>query len=712
VTGIRAALLVASATYDDPELRLLRAPAEDAVDLSKVLGDARIGGFTVRMVVDRPKHEVELEIEEFFADRRPDDLLVLYFSCHGIRRPLQPLYFATRTTQLNRLASTAVSSEWVNDRMAECRSKRIVVLLDCCYSGAFTKRFAAKAGRTVDVAERLQGNGRVVLTASEAMEYAFEDEQLKEGTGHRSLFTNAIVEGLKTGHADLDGDGDIAVTELHEYVLERLLPRQRPTISALQVSGPLYLARSVQGPRPLPAQPAAPGISDQGVVPSGNGTATRSPESRLARVFMLLTVLVLLGVVIAMRAEGRNVGGRAACNDQFSCVVYKPGEPVKIATLLATTGEDQELGIDSQRGVQLAVDYLDGRFDNKPGLILGHPVQLVNRSEGCSQQGGQTEATRLADDPTVLAVIGTSCTSAAFGVADKILSEKGVLLISPSNTDPSLTAEATHRAFYLRTSHNDRIQGAVVADFGYHQLKARVAAMVHDESPYSEELAEAFRQNFEKLGGIVTDNKIINSDDTDFEPVLTSIAPHRPDFLYYPVFNPACAQIAKQARALRAFAKSKLIGADSCADAEYVKVGGKAVNGTWISVPEETVQASKNAAYSQQFLAAYQQQFGTQPVSEFHAHAFDGVQLVFEAIKRATTNSRGTLIIPRTRLKDEMFKTSGYKGLTGTLTCSPLGDCAAAVSIAVYKVPAWPIEGGTTNPEPVFTETKTDPGRG
>jgi branched-chain amino acid transport system substrate-binding protein len=401
-------------------------------------------------------------------------------------------------------------------------------------------------------------------------------------------------------------------------------------------------------------------------------------------------------------------GASSACTqDQFDCQIYNAGEPIKIATLLSITGENRDLGTDSQRGVQLAVDNLDGKLDGKPGQLLGHNIQLVNGDETCSKEGGQAGATKLAADPKILAVIGTSCSSAALGVADTIFSKKGMLLISPSNTGPALTAQGQHQPFYLRTAHNDKIQGAVVADFASQKLGAKTAATIHDESPYADGLAAVFREVFQKLGGKITNNEAIQASDRDFKPVLTSIAQNKPDFLYYPDFNPACALIAKQARGIPALDKTALMGSDGCADTKYVGVGGKSVYGTWSSSPDQTAQANKNAFYGQQFLPAYKTEFGQSPISVFNAHGFDAFNILAEGIKRAATDEGGTLTIPRTKLKDEVFKTKDYKGLSGTLTCTPLGDCATAVSIAVYKVPAWPIEGGTPNPKPVFTETKT-----
>ena len=406
--------------------------------------------------------------------------------------------------------------------------------------------------------------------------------------------------------------------------------------------------------------------------------------------------------------EGAPTGTSDVCaQDQFGCLTLASGEPIKLGTLLSITGENRSLGIDSQRGVQLAVDYLDGKLDGKGGQLLGHNVELVNGDETCSKEGGQSGATKLAADPKILSVIGTSCSSAALGVADTIFSKKGILLISPSNTGPSLTAEGQHQPFYLRTAHNDKIQGAVVADFATNKLKAKTAATIHDESPYSDGLAAVFRQVFEKQGGKITNDEAIQAADRDFKPVLNSIAQNKPDFLYYPAFNPACALIAKQGRAISGLANTALMGSDGCAAPEYVKVGGKDVYGSWSSSPDVTAQTSRNAFYGQQFLPAYQAQFGERPISVFNAHAYDAANILFEALKRTATDEGGTLTIARTKLKDEVYKTNAYDGLSGTITCTPSGDCATAVSIAVYKVPDWPIEGGTANPKPVFTETKT-----
>jgi branched-chain amino acid transport system substrate-binding protein len=429
-------------------------------------------------------------------------------------------------------------------------------------------------------------------------------------------------------------------------------------------------------------------------------------RTRWAIVAAVLGVIALVSAGCASNEQAPS-GSDACAKDKFGCITYNSGDPIKVGTLLAISGNTAFLGTDSQHGVSLAIDNLDGTLDAKNGQLLGHSVTMVNEDDGCAKEAGQAGATKLAADPTIVGVIGTSCSSAALGVADKILSDKGILLVSPSNTNPNLTAEGTHQPFYLRTAHNDKIQGAAVADFAYNQLKAKSAATAHDESPYADALAAVFRENFQKLGGKITDSEAFQSTDTDFKPMLTKIAQGKPDFLYYPDFDPACALIAKQAKQVSGLSSTKLAGSDGCLESAYLKTGGKDVYLSYASGPDFSGLKTTNAFYADNFLPAYKQQFGTDPTASFHAHSYDAANMLFDAIKKAAINQDGKLSIPRTALKDAIFATKDYKGLTGTLTCTPLGDCATSVTIAVYQAPNWPVEGGNPNSKPVFTKTST-----
>src|SRR6266508_3147325 len=245
--GNRIALIVASDSYTDPGLQRLRAPASDAQALAGVLRDPDIGGFEVRTLLNQPAHEVTLAVEEFFADRRPDDLLLLHFSCHGVKDEGGELYFATANTKLRRLGATAVAAEFVNRCMNRSRSRRVVLLLDCCYAGSFGRGMLARADRGVAIEERCGGRGRAVITASSAMEYAFEGDELADSQEPKpSLFTSALVEGLESGEADRDQDGYVGLDELYDYVYDKVretTPNQTPGKWTFGVQGDLHIAR-------------------------------------------------------------------------------------------------------------------------------------------------------------------------------------------------------------------------------------------------------------------------------------------------------------------------------------------------------------------------------------------------------------------------------------------------------------------------------------
>ncbi|WP_350274676.1 caspase family protein [Kribbella sp. HUAS MG21] len=265
--GTRVALVVANDRYDDPGLRQLVAPAHDAAALADVLADPAVGGFEVQVLRNASVQEIRFAVEDFFADRRPEDLLLLHFSCHGLKNAAGELFLAVADTRPTRLASTAVAADFVNRQMADSRAQRIALFLDCCYGGAFPRGMVVRAAGEAQVrdafagqAEVGGGRGRVVITASSAMEYAFEGGRLAtEAAPTPSVFTGAVVDGLTSGEADRDGDGWVGLTELVGYVTDRVhrvTPNQNPQMWTFGSQGELLIARSrVRRITPTPLAP-------------------------------------------------------------------------------------------------------------------------------------------------------------------------------------------------------------------------------------------------------------------------------------------------------------------------------------------------------------------------------------------------------------------------------------------------------------------------
>jgi len=362
--------------------------------------------------------------------------------------------------------------------------------------------------------------------------------------------------------------------------------------------------------------------------------------------------------------------------DKFGCVQYGPTDPINLGTSLAITGANSSLGLDSQYGVKVAIAL-------RP-MVAGHTVKETDTDDGCSADGGTASANQLKADPTIVAVVGTSCSSAGVKAAE-ILSAAGIMLVSPSNTAPSLTDPSSHQPFYARTAHNDKIQGAAMADFACTVLKVKSAATINDGSPYAAQLQQVFATNFtSECGGKVTTQQAITVGQTDFNSVLTAIAAGKPDLLYYPIFVAEGALITQQAKQTAGLEKTILAGADGLQTPDFLSAAGSAAEGMYLSGPDLNFAGN---FYEQTFLPKYKEVSGeSAPISVFHAHAFDATNMIFDAIEKvALKDAQGNLYIPRTALKDAIFATKDFKGITGNLTCNPDGDCANA-KISVVKV--------------------------
>ncbi|HEV7507737.1 MAG TPA: caspase family protein [Thermoanaerobaculia bacterium] len=253
----KVALLIGNSTYG-PGLPPLEKPDADIAALAKVLADPAIGGFDdVKPLLDANSDKTRREVARFFSGRSPDDLLLLYFSGHGLRNDRGGLYLAVQDTEAELLSGTAVPAAFISEEMDNCRSRRQILILDCCYSGAFERGAKGPAANPA-TAFRGNGLGRFVLTASDSMQLAWEDVAASS-TGGLSVFTRHLVRGLESGEADLNGDGLISVDELYDYVYARVVeenPRQTPGKSTSKQQGEIFLARNPAGPklRPLPAE--------------------------------------------------------------------------------------------------------------------------------------------------------------------------------------------------------------------------------------------------------------------------------------------------------------------------------------------------------------------------------------------------------------------------------------------------------------------------
>jgi branched-chain amino acid transport system substrate-binding protein len=390
--------------------------------------------------------------------------------------------------------------------------------------------------------------------------------------------------------------------------------------------------------------------------------------------------LILGGLVLGAFVVSACGAAAFECTDAIGCVDIEPGAPVKVAVLQVISGELTSLGLDEVRGVELAVDDVGGE-------VKGHPIELIVEDEGCSAEGGTTAAQKVTSDPQLIGIVGTSCSGAGVP-ASQIMSEAGMVMISGSNTSPVLTSSPlgvtegeAWQPGYFRTAHNDEVQGAGAANFMFNELGVTKIATIHDGDPYTEGLATVAGREFGNFGGELVHATAINKGDTDMRPVLTAIAADGPELIYFPIFQPEGDFIVFQAKEIAGLEDVILMGADGLLSDTYVASVGAEGVGTYYSGPETPT----SAAY-RDFLVKHSDKYGEPPIQSFHAHAYDGARILFEAIdKVAVLDDDGTLHVGRQALRDAMYETEAFPGITGMLACDRFGDCAGQL-VQVFRL--------------------------
>lgn len=380
------------------------------------------------------------------------------------------------------------------------------------------------------------------------------------------------------------------------------------------------------------------------------------------------------------------------CNDAIGCVDIAPDAPLKIAALQSISGDTASLGTDQVRAVQIAIDDQGGKF-------MGHDISLEVEDDGCNSEGGTTGAQKIVSDPQVIGIIGTSCSGAAVP-ASQIMSQAGLVMISGSNTAPALTSVdgsakgPSWQAGYYRTAHNDRFQGRAAATFMHDEMGYTKAASINDGDPYTEGLTTVFDQVFKSLGGENVQSTAVDKAQTDMRPVLTSVVAAKAQVVYFPIFEPAGDYIVKQVKDVEGMKDVTLMGADGLLSDTFVKNVGQDGVGMYFSGPATPSGDAYNA-----FVQKYQTKFGEKPIQAFHAHAYDAANMLFAALKKvAVQDADGTLHIPRQALRDALYATKNFQGLTGSLTCDQYGDCGAPkINILRLDDPSAGIEGLRSN---------------
>jgi branched-chain amino acid transport system substrate-binding protein len=310
--------------------------------------------------------------------------------------------------------------------------------------------------------------------------------------------------------------------------------------------------------------------------------------------------------------------------------------------------------------------------------VKGFDIELLEEDTQGTPEQGASVANKLSADPQVVGVDGHSF-SGSTEVAIPIYGDAGVVMMSPSATNPDLTG--LESPVFNRVAFHDRMQGEFAANYIYNTLGVRKIAVMHDGGAYGQGLAEMTSGFFVALGGTAVGTEAITPGETDYSAPLAAIAAAGPELIYFGGYDADAAVLVTQMPAA-GLEDVLFFGCDGTFGANYLNLAGDAAEGTFST----SVPIPESDAFDQ-FRADYQADYGDEQgeLSPFSPHSYDATTILINAIEEVAIEHGNNLVIPRKALADKVRSTSGYVGLTGEINCSDIGECAAA-SIKFMKV--------------------------
>jgi len=233
--GRRIALLIGNQVFPgDPRFSRLHGPKNDVEALREILADTALGHFNeIEIFIDRERGDILPRIEEVLSDTSRLDFVLIYYAGHGFTDNKGQLCLATKDTRSKARYATSIPGEHLKSIIGQARCQTVALLLDCCYSGAIDSN--TRSDIDASVQKTLATNGLFVLTASTSIQTAGEAE-VQDGNKRMGRFTSAIVDGIKSGAADINKDGLISLSDLADWT-QKTVRGQEPRFWAMNAQG-------------------------------------------------------------------------------------------------------------------------------------------------------------------------------------------------------------------------------------------------------------------------------------------------------------------------------------------------------------------------------------------------------------------------------------------------------------------------------------------
>jgi len=342
----------------------------------------------------------------------------------------------------------------------------------------------------------------------------------------------------------------------------------------------------------------------------------------------------------------------------FGITTGSMADTIRIGVAAPYTGDLAGYGDNIKAGVNLKLQEINGA-----GGINGRKVEILWGDDLCAPKEAGTVGAKFAADKTIVAVIGHLCSSATLA-AMPIYVRAGMPSLSPTSTNP--TIGDVGKGWFFRNCYTDDFQGKYLASYVVPKLlKKKKVAIFYENNDYAIGLKNSFVAGATEAGVTVTGAEAYVAKTTDFTPQLTKLLRDKPDTIFLCGYHPEGALIAGQARKLGFH--GPLFGADGIDNIDYIKIGGKAADNTYLTVP--FLAASAGPA-GKAFAESFEKATGRE-VDWMSANAYDCLGILAQVIAKVGPDRKKI----REGLAAMNSKENGYKGVTGLTYFDSKGDC-------------------------------------
>lgn len=340
----------------------------------------------------------------------------------------------------------------------------------------------------------------------------------------------------------------------------------------------------------------------------------------------------------------------------FLVLIYLSGcnqkekDTIKIGAIAPFTGEVATYGDWFKKSVDIAVEEI-----NSDGGVLGKRIKIIYEDEKADPTTGVNAINKLIHVDKVDLILGPLSSGVTLAVAP-IAEKNKIVLLTPVSSNYKISQSGD---YIFRIAPSDALQGVIVADWTFNELKYKTATILHVTNDYGDGLEKEFRKNFEKLGGKIFVSQGFKQDETNFRTQLLKIKSLNPDFIFVAAYPKEAGNIAKQKFEMGI--NTQIIGTDPYHDKQVLDIAGIAANGIMFTDVANTENEKFNE-FSNKYMKRYHEK-----ANIIAAESYDGFYVLIEALKKANS-------IESDKIRDALYSIRDFEGASGLIGFDKNGD--------------------------------------